>query len=63
MKQKLKLWEYLISNASDINEINELGSNGWELVSVVYFPPVNVNNTSFLATINYYFKRQLIKFK
>lgn len=54
MKQKTKLWEYLI--ATDSNNINELGSNGWELVSVVYFPSLMYPNSSIT---NYYFKRQI----
>ncbi len=59
MKQKTKLWEYLIVTDPNIDKINELGSNGWELVSVVYIPPVNVNYVSFLAITNYYFKRSI----
>ncbi len=56
MKQKLKLWEYLIETNPNINKIGELGSNGWELVSVAYIYNHSYPNNSI---INYYFKRQL----
>ncbi len=62
MKSKTKLWEYLIANDINIDKINELGSNGWELVSVVYLPSFPENSkmyVSYTTMINYYFKRSI----
>jgi len=51
MINKTKKWEYLIVDNADINKLNELGVNGWELVSVVFYPKY--------TTTTYYFKRQI----
>lgn len=52
MKQKMKKWEYLTVNNADKNKLNELGINGWELVSVVFTSKYN-----FLV---FYFKKQVV---
>lgn len=57
MKQKTKLWEYLIVDNIDINKLNELGTNGWELVSVVFFPMFEVNNLQSFPMTKAYFKK------
>ncbi len=32
----MQKWEYLEEKDPDINRLNELGKNGWELVQVLY---------------------------
>ena len=59
MKQKTKAWEYLIINDPSIDKINELGVNGWELVSVVYIPSSLQPEYIPFAITNYYFKKQI----
>ena len=56
MKHKMKLWEYLVVCNADIGKLNELGINGWELISIIYFPP----STSTLSLTTFYFKRQMV---
>jgi hypothetical protein len=34
----MKKWEYLISDVIDLKAMEELGDEGWELVSVVWGP-------------------------
>lgn len=51
MISKTKMWEYLIVDNADINKLNELGVNGWELITIIYF---YVNSDT-----KYYFKRQI----
>lgn len=55
-KVKTKVWKYLEVRDADIDKINELGANGWELVSVVNVYKVQYNITS----IMYYFKKQVL---
>jgi len=51
MKTKTKLWEYLILDNLNNIKLNDLGVNGWELVSVVFFPKYTITT--------YYFKKQI----
>ncbi len=44
-------WEYLEKNDLSASDLNQLGANGWELVSVVYHPLHYI--------MLYYFKRPL----
>lgn len=62
MKQKMKNWEYLIIDNADNSKLNELGINGWELVSVIYFPPSLPSKLpiSTLPLTTFYFKKQIM---
>ncbi len=55
MKSKMKNWEYLVVNNINDEKLNEFGVNGWELISIVYFPPM-----SCLPLVKFYFKKQLV---
>ena len=48
----MQKWEYLEVMNPDINKVNELGKNGWELVQILY-------SDSYLIKPVFYFKRQL----
>jgi len=44
-------WEYLITNTTSVQRLNQLGSEGWELVAVIGNPAANNDRQ--------YFRRRL----
>ena len=48
----MQKWEYLEETNPDINKLNELGGNGWELVQILYSDRVHIKPI-------YVFKRPL----
>lgn len=32
------IWEYLKTSSHDINEMNSLGGDGWELINIIVIP-------------------------
>jgi len=58
----MKKWEYLKQEYCTIEDLNKLGLEGWELISIMkpYRLLVGDNTTAINSKLLYFFKREIL---
>jgi hypothetical protein len=54
-QKNVERWEYNIVTYQNLEQINQLGGEGWELVQIIELKPGGINVTGY----RFYFKRRL----
>ena len=57
----MKKFEYYVSDSEDPRRLNQLGREGWELVSVIYKSWEDMRHGRTASIVEFYFKREKSK--
>ena len=57
----MKKFEYKVTDSEDEERLNQLGKEGWELVSVIYKSWEDLRHGGTDSVVVLYFKRELAK--